>query len=114
MFSDLGGVLGETKGFLYARGEMPAAFPWSFTDRRGAGGRFRVVGYKPVERVEPFARMTLNDALWMARMMQQLTKAQIENALRASGYRQPEIQIYTRKLIHRRDKMLVDIGLLNE
>ena len=114
VFSDLGGVLGETKGFLYARGEMPDAFPWSFTDRRGSGGRFRIVGYKPVERVEPFARMTIDDARWMGRMIGQITKAQIENALEASGYGSAEVDIYTRKLIKRRDRMMADLGLGND
>jgi hypothetical protein len=111
VFSDLGGVLGETAGFLYARGEMSAAFPWSFTDQRGTGGRFRIVGYKPVERVAPFARMTINDARWMGRMMGQITREQIHNALEASGYGTEEVAIYTSKLIHRRDKMMTDLAL---
>src|SRR5204862_4155507 len=37
--TDLGGALGETSGWLYARGERPNDFPWTFTRPPGCHGR---------------------------------------------------------------------------
>ena len=52
--SDLGGVLGQTRGLLYARGELPNAFPWTFTRPPLWQGPhklalpLRLQGYKPI------------------------------------------------------------------
>jgi hypothetical protein len=119
-FSDLGGVLGETTGILYARGELPNAFPWTFTrpplwqGEHRLARPFRLTGYKPVVRTPAFAAMTLDDARWMARLIGALSEEQIEQALIGSGYDSAQVRLYLAKLLSRRDQMIIDLGLANE
>jgi hypothetical protein len=58
--------------------------------------------------------MTMDDARWMARLIGQLTETQIVDALAASGFNAAEVQIYTEKLLARRDKMIRDLQLTSE
>jgi len=119
-FSDLGGVLGETTGLLYARGESPNAFPWTFTrpashqQRQGSAIPFRLRGYKPVAPTPAFAEMTLDDARWMARLIGALSNQQITQALAASGFDSAQVRLYLEKLGNRRDRMIMDLGLDKE
>jgi hypothetical protein len=119
-FSDLGGVLGQTSGFLFSRGEMPNAFPWTFTRpplRQGPhhlARPLRFDGYKPIASTPAFAAMTIDDARWMARLLGQLTEQQLIQALVASGFDSAEVRLYTEKLVSRRDRMIVDLGLAGE
>ena len=119
-FSDLGGVLGETSGYLFAKGELPNAFPWTFTRPPLWQGPHRMArplvieGYKPLAPVASFANMTVDDARWMARLIGQLSEQQIIAALIASGYESAEVRLYTEKLMSRRDRMLIDLGLEKE
>jgi len=116
-FSDLGGGLGRTSGFLSWHGEDVAKFPWTFTappldQGKGKLARpLRIVGYTPVAPTPAFAAMTIDDARWMARQIAQLTTHQIVQALTASGYDATTVKLYTEKLISRREKMLRDLGL---
>jgi len=118
--SDLGGVLGETKGLLYARGERPNSFPWTFTRAPLWQGLhrlalpLRIEGYKPIALTPAFAAMTIDDARWLARRIGQLTERQIVQALVASGFDSGEVRLYTEKLVSRRDRMIIDLGLDNE
>jgi hypothetical protein len=119
-FSDLGGGLGNTSGLLYWRGEHPNEFPWEFTRATFAHGNdstprsFQIVGYKPMAYTAAFAEMTIDDARWMARLIAQLTEKQIVEALIGSGYSAAEVRLYQEKLISRRDRMIVDLGLAGE
>jgi hypothetical protein len=119
-FSDLGGVLGETGGILYARGELPNAFPWSFTrltkpaHTSNQASPFPLSGYKPITANPAFAAMTLQDARWMGRLIGSLTEQQIVQALIASGFDSAQTRLYLEKLISRRDKMIIDLGLASE
>jgi hypothetical protein len=119
-FSDLGGVLGETSGLLYARGELPNAFPWTFTYALKANelitdpAPVRLRGYKPIAPTPAFAEMTCADARWMARLIGALTEEQIKQALVASGFDSAQVRLYLEKLINRRDQMILDLGLANE
>ena len=119
-FSDLGGVLGETSGILFSRGEQPNAFPWTFTRPALWQGPhhlarpLRLTGYKPVDLTPAFAEMTLDDARWMARLIAALRPEQIEQALIASGYDSAQVRLYLAKLLSRRDRMLRDLGLINQ
>lgn len=119
-FSDLGGVLGQTSGFLFSRGEQPNAFPWAFTRpalRQGPHRMTRLVrlrGYKPIAAPPAFKAMTIDDARWMARLIGQLTEQQIIQALVASGFDSAEARLYTEKLLSRRDRMIIDLGLATE
>jgi hypothetical protein len=120
VFSDLGGVLGKTRGLLYARGELPNAFPWSFTrafpDTKDSNqpAPFPLPGYEPLARTPAFAEMTVQDARWMARLIGALTEEQIRQALVASGFNSVQTRLYLEKLISRRDQMIVDLGLESE
>lgn len=119
-FSDLGGVLGETTGILYARGELPNAFPWAFTRPPLAQGAHRLAkplrlyGYKPIAATPAFAAMNLDDARWMARLIGALSEEQIKQALIASGFDAARVRLYLEKLISRRDQMIRDLGLAHE
>ena len=118
--SDLGGGLGETSGLLNWRGESPNAFPWTFTRPPLWQGPHRLArplrleGYKPIVPTKAFAEMTIDDARWMARLIGQLTERQLVQALVASGYDSTEVRIYTEKLVSRRDRMVLDLGLAHE
>ena len=120
VFSDLGGVLGKTRGLLYARGELPNAFPWRFTrpvaeaKNSNQPSPFPLAGYAPVARTPAFAEMTIQDARWMARLIGALTEEQITQALVASGFNSAQTRLYLEKLLSRRDGMIVDLGLENE
>jgi len=117
---DLGGGLGQTSGLLFWRGELPNEFPWTFTRPPLWQGPhrlaipLRLVGYKPVVPTKAFAEMTIDDARWMARLIGQLTEEQLVQALVASGYDSATVRMYTEKLVSRRDRMVVDLGLAQE
>jgi hypothetical protein len=119
-FSDLGGVLGETTGILYARGELPNAFPWTFTrpplwqGEHRLARPLRLAGYKPIVRTLAFAEMTLEDARWMARLIGALREDQIQEALIASGFDSAQARLYLAKLLSRRAQMMVDLGMAHE
>lgn len=119
-FTDLGGVLGGTGGWLFSRGEQPNAFPWTFTrpplwqGPHRLARPLRLTGYRPTTLTPPFAAMTLDDARWMARLIGRLTEPQLVQALVASGYDSATVRLYTEKLVSRRDRMLSDLGLSGE
>ena len=58
--------------------------------------------------------MTIDDARWMARLIAQLSEAQISAALRASGFSDEEVCDYAAKLLSRREQLLRDTGLVDE
>jgi len=119
-FSDVGGVLGETTGVLYQRGELPNDFPWTFTRPPLAQGPHRLArplrlqGYKPIAPTPAFAAMNIDDARWMARLIGTLREEQIKQALVAAGFDSAHVRLYLEKLVNRRDEMLRDLGLSNE
>lgn len=116
-FADLGGGLGKATGMLNRKPERHEAFPEVFTRpviRQGPHRMtipFRVINFRPIERTPAFAEMTFDDARWMARRIAQLTEKQIRDALEASGFSPPECDAYARKLLARRDKMLLHLEL---
>lgn len=119
-FSDLGGVLGQTSGLLYARGELPNAFPWNFThpgpcsQPSNPARPFPLAGYKPIVPPAAFTAMTFDDARWMGRLIGALTEAQLTQALVASGFDSAQTRLYLEKLVSRRDQMIRDLNLQNE
>lgn len=112
--TDLGGVLGKSKGFMSSSWQKPSDFSWRFTAPESSGERIRIIGYQPVEPVPAFRRMDRDDARWMARWIGQLSKKQITDALRAAGFDKATTKIYADKLIARRDHMIRDLGLAGE
>lgn len=115
-WTDLGGGLGRAGGTFSHTCENPDDFGWTFTKsiRYGRTASFRIIDYQPVEDTPAFAAMTVEDARWMARLIAKLTEQQIVDALTASGFSSWEVQIYTEKLLSRRDNLLIDLQLTNE
>ena len=72
---------------------------------------FRVVNFHTVVDNEAFKAMTEEDARWMARRIGRLTREQIVGALQASGYDAVMVGKYADKLVHRRNRMIEDLGL---
>ena len=118
--SDLGGGMGQGTGWFSPHGENPNDFTWTFTEAPIVRGRgqmttpFRITHFKPVVPTPAFDAMTIDDARWMARLIGQLTEAQLRAALIGSGYDNAEARLYFEKLISRRDRMICDLGLENE
>jgi hypothetical protein len=118
--SDLGGGMGEGNGWFSPHGENPNHFAWTFTEPeivRGPGRMttpFRITHFRPIVPTPAFDAMTPDDARWMARLIAQLTEQQLRTALVASGYDNAEARLYLEKLISRRDRMIIDLGLQNE
>jgi hypothetical protein len=72
---------------------------------------FKITGYNLVDDNPAFAQMTLDDARWMARLIAQLTEAQITQALTASGFKPDDVCLLTAKLLSRRSRLIRDLGL---
>ncbi len=119
-FTDLGSGMGGGGGWLIRHGEDSNAFEWTFTRPeivRGPGRMttpFRITNFKTIVPTPAFQNMTIGDARWMARLIAQLTKAQLMDALTVSGYSPGETKLYLEKLLSRRDQMLRDLGLADE
>jgi hypothetical protein len=117
VLSDVGGGLGKSVGWFGWRGESPDEFPKSFTEPEVFQGKarmtkpFRIVNFRPIEQTPAFREMTMDDARWMARQIAQLSEHQIVDALRTSGFDEPNVALYRDKLLARRAKMLRDLNL---
>jgi hypothetical protein len=116
-FTDLGGGLGKRSSWSGRSREGVEAFPDYFTKPEIFHGKgrmtipFRVVNFRPIERTAAFEQMTIDDARWMARLIAQLSREQISDALAASGFSGAEVNAFAAKLCSRRDRMLKDLGL---
>jgi hypothetical protein len=116
-FSDLGGGLGKGTGFIGRRTESPEDMEWRVTRPAEFQGRleilrpFRIINYTPVEDNAAFEAMTIDDARWMARLISQLTRKQIIDALAACDLDADSLRLYTEKLASRRDRMIRDLKL---
>jgi hypothetical protein len=119
-FTDLGGSLGKATGPLSGVSESPDTFPWTFTRAPKVQGKgrmtipFRIVDFQPVDDTLAFEKMTVDDARWMARKIGEWREEQIVQGLIASGFDSAEVRLYTEKLINRRDRMIMDLGLASE
>ncbi len=58
--------------------------------------------------------MTLEDARWMARLLNQLSPEQLHAALAAAGFTPALVSCYESKLIARRNQMIRDLHLGEE
>lgn len=108
-FNDLGGGLGLSGGTFRHSCEKVEEFTDSFTRRRG--GKFEIVHYEPVEDAGAFRNITPEDARWMAGLIRQITDAQLVEALKAAGFSAREVELYAKKLRHRRSKLLHDLQM---
>lgn len=119
-FSDLGAGLGQSDwGFGWSP-ESVNEFPWEFTRapvERGPGRMrtpFRVVRFHTIVDNPAFDAMTEADARWMGRRIARLSREQLTGALIASGHDAAETVLYLAKLISRRDRLVLDLGLESE
>lgn len=119
-FSDLGAGLGRSDwGFGWSP-ESVNEFPWEFTRapvERGPGRMrtpFCVVRFHTIVDNPAFNAMTEVDARWMGRRIARLTREQLTGALIASGHDAAETVLYLAKLISRRDRLVLDLGLESE
>ena len=106
---DLGSVLGVAGNTLNKHEADAQKFPWEFTTVQN--GKFRITRFQTIEDNEAFKRMNLDDARWMAGLIARLSEEQIKDALSAAGFAKEEVEIYHQKLLHRREKMLQDLGM---
>lgn len=70
-----------------------------------------------ITNIEPnpvFRNLKLSDAQWMLEKMCRLTKLNIQQALVATGMSSAEVVLGTEKLLHRRNKMLIDFKMPSE
>ena len=118
--TDLGSCLGDASALFSRHCELPNEFPWTFTLPRKVQGQgrmtvpFRLIGFRPIEAPEAFTRMTRDDARWMGRWIGRLTKDQLGQALIAAGFDSSEARLYCEKLVHRRDRLILDLDLESE
>jgi len=114
VLSDLGGCLGSADGFFSGTNESPNAFEWVCTKPPRGRRQVRIVNFKPIDDVAPFAACTLEDARWMARWIARLSEVQLRQALVAAGFDSARVRLYEQKLVERRDRMMIDLGLADE
>jgi hypothetical protein len=68
--------------------------------------KFHPKGWRPLEEVPPFRKLTLRDAYWGAKLVASFSDAQIAAAIDAASYEDPRAREYILKtLIERRDKV---------
>jgi hypothetical protein len=115
-FSDLGAGLGRAAGTFSHSSEKEEDFASTFTRRSKRFGQERIEypGFEPIENNAAFKEMTFDDARWMARLIAELSEAQIIAALKASGFSDEEVAVYAAKLLSRREQLLRDTGLVSE
>ena len=76
--------------------------------------RVMLDGLTNIEPNPVFRNLKLSDAQWMLEQMCRLSKLNIQQALVATGMSAAEVVLGTEKLLHRRNKMLVDFKMPNE
>ncbi len=109
VISDVGSVLGVADKSLNKHHDNPEKFPMEFTTNKN--GVFKITTFQTIEDNLAFKKMNTDDAKWMAQMIAALTPEQIHDALIASGFPKTSCDIYLKKLLARREKMLKDLEL---
>lgn len=92
--------------------EQINALPWTLA-RRGLDGTVRFAFHStwdPSLRT----RITRSDARWMTRLIAQLTRAQITEAVSLGGWPDPVAGLLVEKLIHRRNSLVGAFRLVGE
>ena len=127
--SDLGSGLGIAKSILHNQNGVFNELPWEFIKHQkgykptlpgSKGGPrtplepYKLIAYNVLEENETFRRIQLDDARWMARLLAQLTEAQLTDALIVAGMDAAEVKLVLEKLLSRRQTMLKAFGLEKE
>lgn len=122
--SDMGALFGNSSGLIRIHQGAPRAglfqnepngFTWIFTHPQPPGeSTVPVCNFMPITMADPFYRMNMDDARWMARLIGQLTENQIKQGLIGAGLDAATGRLLLEKLASRRDHMLQDLGLDRE
>lgn len=122
MVSDMGSALGTAELTSMGRDMNLRAFPKTFTAGKTYNLHFgreykptlRIRGFLTNQRNWSFMRMDWDDARWMGRLIGQLTRKQIEDAVMVSGMTLSDQKLAVEKLISRRNKLIKDLELVDE
>lgn len=106
MISDLGHSFGNI--FL----EAPDIYTWDLVSSVNSSSiQFK---YRSFRQAQIKNKMTFSDAKWAARLIANLTREQISEAVAIGGWPQCVQEIYVEKLISRRNDLVRHLGLLGE
>ncbi len=92
--------------------EQVDAFPWDLVDR-SLTGKIKL-NYHSVQPTSLRNHSTYADARWMVRLIAQLTRKQIEEAVVLGGWPEPVGILLTEKLIYRRNQLVEAFALEGE
>ena len=100
--------------------ERPEAFPWDLVEKNltsrlfGWANRTIELNYINLQDAGLEHTTTYADAKWMARLIAQLTRKQIEDAVSLGRWPGGISQLYVEKLINRRNQLVQAFGLEDE
>jgi hypothetical protein len=103
---DIGHSLGQIMN------EQINAFPWDIA-HRSFTGKIKL-NYHSVWHTSLHRRVTYADARWMVRLIAQLTRHQIQQAVALGGWPAPVEKLLTEKLVHRRNQLVEVFELVGE
>jgi len=110
--------IGHSMGWVLP--ERPQAFPWDLVESNGFSRLFGFLNrsieldYIDLQDTGLERTTTYADAKWMARLIAQLTREQIEAAVALGHWPGGISQLYVEKLINRRNQLVQAFGLENE
>lgn len=108
--NDVGGCLGKIEREARLRQnsiEDLKNFSDRFTKRKL--GKFQFIQYRTLDDNETFSQSDIEDLKWLGEKMLKLTPKQIEDALKASGFSNTEIEGFKVKLIKRLEFLKQDL-----
>lgn len=92
--------------------ERPGAFSWNLVDKKTADAVY--MNFNCLVDNSLFDHVTYADARWMVRLIAQLSRRQIRDAVDLGGWPQPLRQLLVEKLISRRNQLVEAFGLEGE
>ncbi|MEQ1876439.1 MAG: hypothetical protein ABL958_07320, partial [Bdellovibrionia bacterium] len=105
--------MGASLGFFQGK-DAPHVFSSNFVDAKETNANKLQLTYRTRHFSPIFRTISFNDAKWFARMLGQLTDAQITEALTTAGYDTCTADVYRVKLERRRDQLVAALGLDKE
>lgn len=105
--------MGATLGWMFGKGQ-PNIFSGDLVDFERTDTAKGVLALKlpTYARYDIWKAVSMNDMRWGTRLIAQLTPDQIRNAFAAAGYPTYVSEVFTQKLLKRRDQLLVATGLM--
>lgn len=92
--------------------ERPGSFSWNLVDKKTADAVY--MNFNCLVDNSLFDHVTYADARWMVRLIVQLTRIQIEDAVNLGGWPQSLRPLLVEKLIARRNQLMEAFGLEGE